>query len=92
MNKTGVQIPLAITLTVQSIVSMVAVTVPVLAPSAAPDIGVSATSVGLYVSLLYVGGMLSSSKSYPLGFIFFAVLTLVCGIGVTASYCMNRQS
>ena len=39
---------------------MVAVTVPVLAPSAAPDIGVSATSVGIFVSLIYIGSMLSS--------------------------------
>lgn len=60
MTTTGVRLPLAITLVVQSTVSMVAVTVPVLAPSAAPDIGVSAASVGLYVSLLYAGSMLSS--------------------------------
>lgn len=53
-------IPLCVTLAVQSMVSMVAVTVPVLTPSAAPDIGVPATSVGIYVSLLYIGSMLSS--------------------------------
>jgi len=60
MTKSGVYIPLALTLGIQSIVSMVAVTVPVLAPSAAPDIGTSATLVGLYVSLMYVGSMVSS--------------------------------
>jgi len=45
---------------VQAIVSMVAVTVPVLAPSAASDIGLSATYAGIYVSLMYIGSMVSS--------------------------------
>ncbi len=60
MNGSGVGKALAVTLAVQSIVSMIAVTVPVFAPTAAPDIGVSATSVGLYVSLIYVSSMISS--------------------------------
>jgi len=60
MDKKGVVIPLIATLAVQATVSMVAVTVPVLAPSAAPDIGISATSVGIYVSILYIGSMISS--------------------------------
>ena len=63
-------IPLLITLAIQAMVSMVAVTVPVLAPSAAPDIGISATSVGIYVSLIYIGSMLSSlwSSNYIVRF------------------------
>lgn len=60
MTEKGILLPLAATLAVQSTISMVAVTVPVLAPSAAPDLGVSATSVGWYVSLMYLGGMISS--------------------------------
>lgn len=60
MNKKGILVPLVVTLGVQSIISMVAVTVPVLAPSAAPDFGVSPTTVGLYVSLMYIGSMISS--------------------------------
>ncbi len=55
-----VTIPLCVTLAVQSMISMVAVTIPVLAPSAAPAIGISATYAGIYVSLIYIGGMLSS--------------------------------
>lgn len=55
-----VTIPLCVTVAVQSMVSMVAVTIPVLAPSAAPDIGISATYAGIYVSLMYIGSMLSS--------------------------------
>jgi MFS family permease len=60
MSGKRVTIPLFTTLAVQSMVSMVAVTVPVLAPSAAPDIGVSPTYAGIYVSLMYIGSMLSS--------------------------------
>lgn len=60
MNKQGVITPLVATLAVQSTVSMVAVTVPVLAPSMALGVGVSATAVGLYVSLMYIGSMISS--------------------------------
>lgn len=60
VERQTIVLPLAVTLVVQSIVSMVAVTVPVLAPSAAPDIGVSATAAGFYVSIMYIGSMLSS--------------------------------
>ena len=60
MKPADIILPLAVTLGVQAIISMVAVTIPVLAPSAAPDIGVSTTAAGLYVSLMYVGSMLSS--------------------------------
>lgn len=59
-ERKGIIVPLTVTLVVQATVSMVAVTVPVLAPSAAPDIGVSSTSVGLYVSIMYIGSMTSS--------------------------------
>lgn len=60
MNDNKIIIPLSVTLAIQAMVSLVAVTVPVLAPSAAPDIGISATSIGIYVSLMYFGCMLSS--------------------------------
>ena len=60
MENKKIALPLVITLLVQAIVSMVAVTVPVLAPSASVDLGISATYVGVYVSLMYVGSMISS--------------------------------
>jgi len=60
LGKEGILKPLTATLAVQSIVSMVAVTVPILAPAAAEDIGISSTFVGIYVSLMYVGSMISS--------------------------------
>jgi len=60
MGRNGIRIPLTVTLAVQAIVSLVALTVPVLAPVAASDIGISSTSVGIYVSLIYISSMMSS--------------------------------
>ena len=60
MKNKKLALSLAITLIVQSMVSMVAVTVPVLAPSAAPDLGIHVASAGIYVSLVYIGAMMSS--------------------------------
>ncbi|HEU0228963.1 MAG TPA: MFS transporter [Burkholderiaceae bacterium] len=51
---------LAITLTIQSLVSAAALTVPVLAPALAPVFGVPGELVGVYVALIYVGAMFSS--------------------------------
>jgi len=56
-------VPLATTLAVQALVSMAAVAMPVLAPVAAPDIGISAAYVGIFVALVYAGAMLSSVLS-----------------------------
>jgi len=55
----SVTIPLTATLAIQAMVSMVAVTVPVMAPTAAVDIGISSTYVGIYVSLMYISCMIS---------------------------------
>jgi MFS family permease len=51
---------LGITLTIQSLVSAAALTVPVLAPALAPVFGVPAELVGVYVALIYVGAMFAS--------------------------------
>jgi len=52
--------PLATTLGVQALASMALLTVPVLAPAAAAEIGVSAAYVGLYIALAYGASMASS--------------------------------
>ncbi|MBE0549905.1 MAG: MFS transporter, partial [Rubrivivax sp.] len=52
--------PLATTLGVQALVSMAVLTVPVIAPAAAGEVGVSAAYVGLYIALVYGAGMASS--------------------------------
>ena len=87
MKRDNVLLPLVVTLGIQAMVSMVAVTIPVLAPSAAPDIGISATSVGIYVSLMYIGSMVSSLWSADFIHRYGAlrvsqICLLLCGIGL----------
>jgi MFS family permease len=55
--------PLGATLAVQMLVSMSVVTVPVLAPVAAADAGVSVGYIGLFIALVYGGSMVSSLAS-----------------------------
>jgi MFS family permease len=52
---------LAATLLVQALTAMAALTVPVLAPSAAAEIGLDANYVGVYSAVLYVGAMASAA-------------------------------
>jgi len=54
---------LAATLSVQALVTMAAMTVPVFAPVAARDIGVDPNYVGLYASIAFVGAMAASLMS-----------------------------
>lgn len=87
MDRKGISIPLAAMLAVQAIVSMVAVTVPVMAPVAANDIGISSTSVGIYVSLIYISSMISSLWSGDFILRYGAlrvsqICLLFCGIGL----------
>jgi MFS family permease len=53
-------LPLAVTTGIQALASMAALALPVMAPAVALALGISATYTGLYVSLIYVGAMLSS--------------------------------
>ncbi|MEQ1517163.1 MAG: hypothetical protein ABL931_11820, partial [Usitatibacteraceae bacterium] len=55
--------PLAATLAVQMLVSMASVTIPVLAPEASREVGVSAGYVGLFVAVVYLAGMASGLVS-----------------------------
>ncbi len=52
--------PLATTLSMQALVSMAVLTLPVLAPAAAREVGISAGYVGLYVAIIYGAGMVST--------------------------------
>ncbi len=54
---------LAATLTVQSLVALALLTLPVVAPVVAADVGVSAAYVGLYVAIVYAGAMTASLLS-----------------------------
>jgi MFS family permease len=55
--------PLAITLAIQAIVAMALLTLPAMAPRVAEAVGVSATYIGLYVALAYLGSILASLAS-----------------------------
>jgi MFS family permease len=61
MNRTWLS--LAITLAIQSMVSMALLTLPVMAPEVARALGLSTTMVGVYVALAYAGAMASSLVS-----------------------------
>jgi MFS family permease len=52
--------PLAVTLAIQSLVAMALITVPVMAPVLAQDLGISSTYIGIYVGIVYAAAMLAS--------------------------------
>jgi MFS family permease len=81
-------LPLAATLAIQALVAMATITVPVLAPAASDELHLSAGLIGLYVSLVYLGSMISSAASADLirrvGAIRFSQCCLVmCAAGLT---------
>ncbi len=57
----GIALPLAITFAVQAMVALAIYGAPVMAPVAAPALGVSASAVGYYIAAAYFGSMLSSA-------------------------------
>jgi MFS family permease len=80
-------LPLAATLAIQALVAMATITVPVLAPAASDELRLSAGLIGLYVSLVYLGSMISSAASADLirriGAIRFSQYCLVmCATGL----------
>jgi MFS family permease len=56
-------LPLLATLFIQAMVAMALLTLPVMAPVAAKDLGVSPAMVGFYVSITYAGAMFASLTS-----------------------------
>jgi MFS family permease len=56
-------LPLLATLFIQAMVAMALLTLPVMAPVAAKDLGVSPALVGFYVSITYAGAMFASLTS-----------------------------
>ena len=56
----GTWLPLVVTLTIQAMVSMALLALPVMAPVVALALGVSTTYTGLYVAVVYAGAMLAS--------------------------------
>lgn len=56
----GTWLPLVVTLTIQAMVSMALLALPVMAPVVAQALGVPTTYTGLYVAVVYAGAMLAS--------------------------------
>jgi MFS family permease len=60
---TTVSCALAATVSMQALVTMAGLTIPVLAPAAASDLGLDPNNVGFYASIIFVGAMASSLLS-----------------------------
>lgn len=71
---------LAITLAIQALVSMSVLAVPAMGPALAAALGVSATTVGIYVALVYFGAILASLASGPLVVRFGAIRVSQAGL------------
>lgn len=59
----GIALPLAVTFTVQTLAAFAIYCAPVMAPVAAPALGVQASAVGYYIAATYFGSMLASAVS-----------------------------
>ncbi len=66
LTLTGPWAVLAVTLAIQALVSMTVITVPAMAPAVAQGLQVSASLVGAYIGLVYVGATVASSVAGPL--------------------------
>jgi MFS family permease len=82
--------PLAVTLAIQALVAMALITVPVIAPVLAQDLGISTTYIGLYVGVVYAAAMLASLSAGAAVARFGAirvsqVALLLCAAGIALS-------
>jgi MFS family permease len=74
---------LAATLSVQAVVTMATLTVPVFAPAAAADIGVDPSYVGVFASIVYFGAMVSSLMSGGLSPRYGAIRVSQIGLAIS---------
>ncbi|MSQ49539.1 MAG: MFS transporter [Betaproteobacteria bacterium] len=58
-----VALPLAVTFVVQTLVALAVYCAPVMAPVAGPALGYSASAVGYYIAVLYLGSMIGSAAA-----------------------------
>jgi MFS family permease len=89
----GGWIVLAVTLAVQALVSMAALTVPVMAPAMAEWLKVSPTLIGVYVAILYVGAIGASLLAGPAVIRHGAIRVsqvglVVCALGLALLACV----
>ena len=87
---TGPWWTLAVTLAIQSLVSMAVITVPVMAPALAAALSVSPTLVGLYIATIYAAAMVASLGGGPAVARFGAIRVsqaalVLCALGLALS-------
>jgi MFS family permease len=63
LTKSGVFLPVLLTLSIQAVVSLSAVAIPVFMPVAAADLDVPPSFVGIFMSLIYLGATVSAPIS-----------------------------
>lgn len=77
----GVVLPLAITLAIQALTSMAMIAPSVMAPVAAPEMGLSPQHIGWFVALEYLCAMLSGlACGYGRAYIAFCLLPALAGL------------
>ncbi len=76
--------PLAGTTTMQTVTAMMFLTVPVLAPAMADDVGFQPSHVGLYTTLVFLGAMPASLGTGALTSRFGALRVMQVGMGLSA--------
>lgn len=86
----GTLLPLAVTITIQALVSLSSLAAPVMAPAAARTTGLAAENVGIFVGIVYVAASLSSLVSGDMvrrwGAIRMSQAALVlCALGLAAA-------
>lgn len=81
----SVVVPLAVMLAIHVVISMAALTLPVIAPAAAAEAGLAPGLVGFYTSLLYAGSMVTSLLSGALIARFGAVRLAQAGLALAAA-------
>jgi MFS family permease len=82
-------LPLIVTLSIQALTALTLVSISILAPSAAPEIGVPATYVGIFVGLMFLGAicatLLSGGLIHRYGAIRVSqIALLLCAAGLLA--------
>ncbi len=81
---TTVLVPLVTMLLIHVVVSAAFLTLPVVAPAAAPDVGIDPALVGFYTSLAYSGAMVSSLMTGALIVRLGAIRTAQIGLALAA--------
>ena len=88
----GIALPLAVTFTIQALVSFAIYCAPVMAPVAGPALGFSPSAVGYYIAVTYCGSMIGSAAAGgwvarfgPIRVSQAGLVLALCGLALAAS-------